>query len=370
MFSINQSLDQWDLRVVYCHGNKKECQKLPSKRVLVYKNKKICVIVPAYNEGTQIAGVIETMPDFVDAVVVIDDASSDDTVRVVKELQQGRADLFLIEHEQNQGCGGAVITGYEWAAKQDFEVVVRMDGDGQMNPEDLSALIDPVAAGAADFAKGNRFFSGKAYEVMPKLRFLGTAFLSLLTKIVSGYWHLSDFQSGYVAISKKALETVDWQQMYKRYGQPNDQLILLNVYNFRVQDVPVDPVYHVGEVSGIKIKKVMFTLGWLLVKQFFWGLKEKYIIRDFHPLVFFYAMGLSLGGMSLLLFVRVFYIWAASGNIPTINAFAAFSSFIAAAQFTLFAMWFDMEANKHSMRVHYWQICVCFGRSSHYLGYF
>jgi hypothetical protein len=119
----------------------------------------------------------------------------------------------------------------------------------------------------ADFAKGNRFFSGKAYEVMPKLRFLGTAFLSLLTKIVSGYWHLSDFQSGYVAISKKALETVDWQQMYKRYGQPNDQLILLNVYNFRVQDVPVDPVYHVGEVSGIKIKKVIFTLGWLLVNR-------------------------------------------------------------------------------------------------------
>jgi len=102
--------------------------------------------------------------------------------------------------------------------------------------------------------------------------------------------------------------------MYKRYGQPNDQLILLNVYNFRVKDVPVDPVYHEGEVSGIKIKKVIFTLGWLLVKRFFWRLKEKYIIRDFHPLVFFYAMGLSLGGMSLLLFIRVFYIWAASGT--------------------------------------------------------
>jgi hypothetical protein len=198
-----------------------------------------------------------------------------------------------------------------------------------------------------DFAKGNRFFSGKAYEVMPKLRFLGTAFLSLLTKIVSGYWHLSDFQSGYVAISRKALKTVDWQLMYKRYGQPNDQLILLNVYNFKVKDVPVDPVYHVGEVSGIKIKKVIFTLGWLLVKRFFWRLKEKYIIRDFHPLVFFYAFGLSLGGLSFLLFLRVFFVWFSSGNIPTINAFAAFSSFIASAQFTLFAMWFDMEANKH-----------------------
>lgn len=318
-----------------------------SKRGFVYKGKKIGVVVPAYNEGSQIAGVIGTMPDFVDAVVVVDDASTDNTVRVVEECRQGRGDLFLIEHETNQGCGGAVITGYAWAMERDFDVVVRMDGDGQMNPKDLDSLIEPVVTGAADFAKGNRFFSGKAYEVMPKLRFLGTAFLSLLTKIVSGYWHLSDFQSGYVAISRKALETVDWQQMYKKYGQPNDQLILLNVYNFRVQDIPVDPVYHVGEVSGIKIKKVIFTLGWLLMKRFFWRLKEKYIIRDFHPLVFFYAMGLTLGGFSFLLFLRVFYIWGVGGNIPTINAFAAFSSFIASAQFTLFAMWFDMEANKH-----------------------
>jgi glycosyltransferase involved in cell wall biosynthesis len=314
---------------------------------MVYKNKKICVVVPAHNEGSQIAGVIKTMPEYVDAVVVVDDASADDTVRVVKALQQSRTDLFLIEHENNQGCGGALITGYAWAAERDFDVVVRMDGDGQMNPDDLTFLIDPVATGAVDFAKGNRFFSGKAYEVMPKLRFLGTAFLSLLTKIVSGYWHLSDFQSGYVAISRTALDTVDWQQMYKRYGQPNDQLILLNVYNFKVKDVPVDPVYHVGEVSGIKIKKVIFTLGWLLVKRFFWRLKEKYIIRDFHPLVFFYALGLTLGGFSFLLFLRVFYVWFLGGHIPTINAFAAFSSFIASAQFTLFAMWFDMESNKH-----------------------
>lgn len=167
------------------------------------------------------------MPDYVDAVVVVDDASTDDTVRVVKAFQQGRADLFLIEHEMNQGCGGAVISGYAWAAERNYDVVVRMDGDGQMNPDDLISLIDSVATGVAEFAKGNRFFSGKAYEVMPKLRFLGTDFLSLLTKIVSGYWHLSDFQSGYVAISRKALKTVDWQQMYKRYGQPNDQLIFI-----------------------------------------------------------------------------------------------------------------------------------------------
>ena len=313
----------------------------------MYKNKTVCVVVPAYNEASQIGSVIQTMPEFVDAIVVVDDASSDDTVAVVKKYQDKEAALFLIEHNANKGCGGALISGYEWSKKRGYDITVRMDGDGQMNPDDLEALVKPVANGSCDYSKGNRFFSGKAFKVMPRLRFFGTAFLSLLTKIVSGYWHLSDFQSGFTAINKKALETIDWGKMYKRYGQPNDLLILLNVDNFVVKDVPVDPVYHVGEVSGIRVKKVIFTLSWLLIKRFFWRLKEKYIIRDFHPLVFFYGLGLFLGGLSVLLFFRVFCLWIISGYIPSINALAAFSSFLGSAQFLLFAMWFDMEANKN-----------------------
>jgi len=313
----------------------------------VYKNQTICVVVPAYNEATQIGSVIETMPEYVDAIMIVDDASTDDTLSVVKTCQKKTAALFLIGHKTNQGCGGALVSGYQWAKENHYDITVRMDGDGQMNPDDLEALLNPVADGTADYSKGNRFFSGKAYEIMPKLRFFGTAFLSLLTKIVSGYWHVSDFQSGFTAINKKALHAIDWTQMYKGYGQPNDQLILLNVHNFKVADVPVDPIYNVGEVSGIKIKKVIFTLSWLLFKRFFWRLKEKYIIRDFHPLVFFYGLGIFLGGFSFLLFIRVFYIWVLTSHIPAINALAAFSSFMASAQFSLFAMWFDMEANKH-----------------------
>lgn len=313
----------------------------------MYKDKRVCVIVPAFNEATQIGGVIETMPSYVDAVLVVDDASTDNTVFVVKSYQETYDNLFLIEHTRNLGCGAAMTSGYQWAVKQDYDIAVRMDGDGQMNPDDLETLMKPVAEGRCDYSKGNRFFSGKAYEVMPKLRFFGVAFLSLLTKIVSGYWHLSDFQSGFTAINKKALHTIDWNKMYSRYGQPNDQLILLNVDNFTVQDVPVDPIYHIGEVSGIKVKKIIFTLGWLLVKRFFWRLKEKYIIRDFHPLVFFYMLGIVLGLFSLLLFIRVMFLWIFSGFIPPINSLAAFSSFLASAQFSLFAMWFDMEANKH-----------------------
>jgi hypothetical protein len=134
--------------------------------------------------------------------------------------------------------------------------------------------------------------------------------------------------------------------MYKHYGQLNDLLVRLNVCRFRVADVPVQPVYNVGETSGIKIRKVIFTIGWLLIKMFFWRMKEKYVIRDFHPLVFFYALGGFFSFTTILLFARVFYFWIYFGRIPPINALAAFFSFTSASLFILFAFWFDMEANK------------------------
>jgi glycosyltransferase involved in cell wall biosynthesis len=312
----------------------------------MYKDKSICVVVPAYNEETQIGRVLESMPEYVDHIVVVDDASADGTANVVSRYSRQDARVILLRHDRNQGCGGSLITGYRWAIEHQADITVRMDGDGQMNPDEMAALLDPVADGRADYAKGNRFFSGKAYQQMPRLRFLGTAFLSLLTKIVSGYWHVSDFQSGYTAISSKALRAVDWDNMYRRYGQPNDLLILLNVHNFRVADVPVEPIYNIGEKSGIKIKKVVFTIGWLLVKRFFWRMKEKYIIKDFHPLIFFYALGMFFCFMTLVLFARLFWVWYVTGHIPPINALAAMFSFISASQFVFFAMWFDMEANK------------------------
>ena len=168
-----------------------------------------------------------------------------------------------------------------------------MDADGQMDPSELIHLIDPIIDHDIDYVKGNRFMTGEAYEKIPKIRYFGNAILSLFTKIISGYWHVSDSQSGYTCCNKKVLSTIDWDKMYKRYGQPNDLLVKLNVNNFSVRDVPVKPIYGVGERSGISIKKAIFTIGWLLFKNFFWRMKEKYIIRDFHPLVFFYFLGLS-----------------------------------------------------------------------------
>jgi glycosyltransferase involved in cell wall biosynthesis len=312
----------------------------------MYKGQSVCVVVPAHNEETQISKVIASMPDYIDHIVVIDDKSSDRTVMVVKALQERNDRLNLICHFKNQGVGGAIASGYIWARDHDYDAAVVMAGDGQMNPDDLPNLLDAVIENEADYAKGNRLFTGEAYKKIPKVRYFGNAFLSLLTKIASGYWHIADSQSGYTVINNKALQTIDWDKMYKRYGQPNDLLVRLNIYNFRVSDVPIEPVYNIGEKSGIRIQKVVFSISWMLVKMFLWRMKEKYIIRDFHPLIFFYALGGFFGFTTVALFTRVFYYWGAHGHIPQINALAAFFSFMSASMFTLFAMWFDMEANK------------------------
>ncbi|GIV42602.1 MAG: hypothetical protein KatS3mg034_1912 [Vicingaceae bacterium] len=313
----------------------------------MHKGKKILVVVPAYNEEKLIAGVLKTIPEWVDAIVVVDDASKDRTSEIVNSLKEKDSRIALIVHSENKGVGASIADGYKWALKNGYDVAVVMAGDGQMDPADLPSILDPVVSGEVDYSKGNRFFTGEAYQKMPKIRYFGNAVLSLLTKIASGYWHIADSQSGYTAINKKALQLIDWDKMYPRYGQPNDLLVRLNVYDLKVRDVPVRPVYNIGEKSGIKIPKVIFTISWLLLKLFLWRLKEKYIIRNFHPLVFFYFFGVIFKILTIVLFVRLFYMWHLTGHIPPINALAALFSFMSASLFLLFAMWFDMEYNKH-----------------------
>jgi len=314
----------------------------------MYKGKIITVVVPAYNEERFIGRVLETMPEFVDKIVVVDDCSQDDTVSVVKLYQDklGKR-VVLIEHDRNQGVGDAIATGYIWAREHEIDVTVVMAGDAQMDPADLPALLDPVVAGEADYAKGNRLFTGRAWELIPKIRYLGNSLLSLFTKIASGYWHVADSQSGYTAASLKVLQTLDLVKLYKGYGIPNDLLVKLNVYAFRVKDVPVSPIYHQEGKSGIRIRRLIFSLSWLLLKLFLWRLKEKYIIRDFHPLVFFYALAFLLLIGSIPFTIRVLYIWAITGNIPDINALVVIFMLISGLQSLFFAMWFDMEYNKN-----------------------
>ena len=314
----------------------------------MYKDRTISVVVPAFNEETQIADVIVTMPGFVDKIVIVNDRSRDRTSEVIREHELYKTgSIVLLEHEVNQGVGGAIATGYKWSRDAGFDIAVVMAGDGQMNPEDLPAILDPVVEGQADYTKGNRLVTGEAFKRIPKIRFFGNSALSLLTKIASGYWHVADSQTGYTAINQTALNLIEWDEMYKRYGQPNDLLVKLNVAGMRVVDVPIEPVYNIGEKSGIKIRKVIFTIGTMLIRLFFWRLKEKYIIRNFHPLVFFYAFGFLSTCLSMLLFARLILLWFVQGHVPEITFLSWLFSFSIGFNSIFFAMWFDYEENKH-----------------------
>jgi glycosyltransferase involved in cell wall biosynthesis len=313
----------------------------------MYNEKSICVVVPAYNESTQIGKVLSSMPDFVDKIVVVDDASQDDTVTLVRNFQGKQTKIEIICHETNKGVGAAISSGYIWARDNAYDVTAVMAGDGQMDPLELDRVIGPVADGSADYVKGNRLFYGDAWNMIPHYRYLGNSFLSLMTKVASGYWHIADSQSGYTAIGLTALKRIRMDKIYNDYGMPNDLLIKLNQHDFRVRDVHIRPVYGVGEKSGIKLSKVIPRISWILFKGFWQRLFFKYVIRDFHPLIFFYILSIFLLLTSIPLGIRLFWIWIARGDIPDMNALALIFTLISGLQMLFFGMWFDMEYNKH-----------------------
>jgi glycosyltransferase involved in cell wall biosynthesis len=308
------------------------------------EGKRVAVVVPAYDEERLIVETIRGMPDFVDRIYVVDDASRDTTAERAGAVGDTRVEV--IAHDRNSGVGAAIVTGYRRALAEGTDLICVMAADNQMDATELAGLIAPVVRGEVDYAKANRLVSGEAWKVIPRTRYLGNAVLSLLTKIASGYWHVADSQAGYTAISREALSRIDLEQLYPRYGFPNDMLVHLNVQNARVRDVPSRPIYDVGEQSGIKLRSVVPRISWLLLKGFWWRMAHKYVIRDFHPLVFFYAFGLLMTATGFLLGLIEVVLRLGGNEITTPTVVLVAVLFIAGLQLTLFAMWFDMEANK------------------------
>ena len=310
----------------------------------MFEGKRVAVVVPAYDEEGLVVETLRGIPELVDRIYVVDDASKDATGEQARNVGDPRVEV--IRHERNKGVGAAIVTGYRRALEEGIHVACVMAADNQMDPAELEKIVGPVARGEAEYAKANRLFSGEAWKVIPRTRYLGNAVLSLLTKIASGYWHVADSQAGYTALSADALHRLDLDRIYPRYGFPNDLLVHLNVQNARVRDVPSRPIYDIGERSGIRLRSVIPRISWLLFKGFWWRMGHKYVIRDFHPLVFFYSFGvlMTLAGFTLGVLELVLRIAGNAITTPTIVLVAVL--LIAGLQMTLFAMWFDMEANK------------------------
>jgi glycosyltransferase involved in cell wall biosynthesis len=359
-------------------------------------NKTVAVVVPAYNEEKQIGRVIETMPDFVDRIIIVNDKSNDRTVEVVKGYLKSKAfngkhktigsgldeikpddynyadqvvrqnnieeikfftpseivndnendRIILINNLKNGGVGSAVARGYKWAKDRGIECTAVMAGDGQMDPGELESICRPVVDEGIDYVKGNRLTHNSSWLVIPRVRFLGNSVLSILTKIASGYWHVSDTQTGYTAISKSALNAIQLYRIYKGYGMPNDMLVKLNIAFCTLKEVGIKPVYHVGEKSKMKVFKVIPKVSFLLLRLFVKRLWVKYLFRDFHPLFLLYHFGILLGLASIPFAIKIIRIIAEGQEANPLTILAFFFLFISGFQSLLFAMWMDIQDNE------------------------
>jgi glycosyltransferase involved in cell wall biosynthesis len=255
---------------------------------------RVAVVVPAHNEEKLIARVIETTPGFVDHIIVVDDASPDRTSESARSVGDPRVEVIRLE--QNQGVGGAILTGHDRALALGADVSVVMAGDAQMDPRYLPALLDPIAAGEAKFTKANRFYGMNSFEGMPRHRVFGNIVLSFLTKAASGYWGLFDPQNGYTAVHRSALERLPFDRIAKRYEFENDLLIHLNILRVPARDVPVPAVYG-DEVSGMRLTRVAPRLLRRLSRGFWQRMWWKYVIQSFSPVALMFFAGLAFIGV-------------------------------------------------------------------------
>ena len=310
------------------------------------QSKTVGVVVPAYNEELLIAKTLTTMPDYVDYIVVVNDGSKDRTLEIILELQKKNPRIVLVNHEKNKGLGQSLIDGYVRAREMKIDIVAVMAGDAQMSPLDLKTVCEPILNGEADYVKGNRLLHDQVVKRMPFYRFVGNSGLTLLTKFATGYWHVMDPQCGYTAISAKALSRIPIETMIKGYGYNAHILYMLNLHNFRVRDVEVEPVYG-EEKSKIKLRTYIPRVSRLLIGLFFRRLVSKYLVRDFHPLVLFYFWSLFLiVAMVLPLSIRFVMLYAQEGYAPQttliILTFVTLMAFFS----LFFGMWMDMEDNR------------------------
>jgi len=223
------------------------------------------VVIPSYNASRTVGPVVRRIPAFVRHIVVVDDGSADDTAEILAALDEPR--LVVLRHAVNRGVGAAIVSGYREALRLGAGIVAVMGADDQMDPDELADLVAPVAAGETDYAKGNRFLAGLAFGEMPFVRWVGNVMLSWLSKPATGYWGVFDSQCGYTAISARALRRLPLDDIYPRYGFPNDMLLRLNLMGATVAERPVTPIYHPHR-SHLRVWLVAGPLAWLLARLF------------------------------------------------------------------------------------------------------
>jgi glycosyltransferase involved in cell wall biosynthesis len=276
-------------------------------------NNRIAVVIPAYQAAATVASVIRGLPDFVDAVIVVDDGSSDGTRQAAESVGDPR--VTCVSHARNAGVGAAMATGYAQALAMQADVAVKMDADGQMNPDALPDLLAPITELGFDYSKGNRFYYLHELCQMPLARRLGNAALAFLMKAASGYWNLYDPQNGFLAIRADTLCRLDLHSLDHGYFFENSMLIQLNVLSARVAEVPM-PARYGGECSSMRLSRVLIGFPYRLFLGWLTRVRLKYCGIDFSPIAILMAAGFLLVISGLLYGVREWVVHARQG-IPT-----------------------------------------------------
>lgn len=271
---------------------------------------RIAVVIPSYKVSRHVLQVVADIPDFVSFIYVVDDACPEGSGKLVEGTVRDPR-VKVLYHETNQGVGAAVMTGYRAAIADKVEVIVKIDGDGQMDPSLIPQFVGPIITGESDYTKGNRFFDLDEIRAMPRIRLFGNAVLSLMAKVSTGYWDLFDPTNGYTAIHAGVARHLSFEKISKRYFFETDILFRLNLLRAVVQDVPMDAKYGT-EVSNLKISKI--------VGEFFVKHARNFVKRIFYN---YYLRDMSLAsielpvGVLLLLFGLIFgsYHWYRSVSL-------------------------------------------------------
>ena len=239
----------------------------------------IAVVIPAYRVRSQILKVVQSLIGKVDLICVVDDACPEKSGEYLAN-QLSNDSIHIIYNQKNLGVGGSVRRGYRYCLDHGVRIIVKMDGDGQMNPDHIQRLVEPIQLGQADYTKGNRFFSVASMRNMPKIRLLGNIFLSGMSKAASGYWNILDPNNGFTAIDSRAVRALNLQKVSERYFFESDMLFQLNLIRAKVVDVPIMSQYG-DEKSNLSILKASIEFPFKHLRNFLQRIAITYFVRDF-----------------------------------------------------------------------------------------
>jgi glycosyltransferase involved in cell wall biosynthesis len=260
----------------------------------MFRDLKVTVVVPCYNEEKMVGMTVATMPDIVDTIITVNDGSTDDTLNVLHRLATEDPRVIVLDNDRNHGIGYSLVNGFKLAlATTDSDIIGVLAGDAQCDPTYIAPMLEELEDEKLDYVKANRFFHRDALKAMPRYRQFGNIFISLLTKFSTGYYSISDTQNGYGFFTRRIMEKMDFYYIGERYDYENTMLIALSIAGARIKDVPVPAIYG-DETSTIKVLPTSLRALRAVWVGFWRRLYRKYILLSFHPVALFLLSGLFL----------------------------------------------------------------------------